>query len=239
VRVGKFCVSILAYLHFKTPFLANLFVLVSVCAKIYFYTVDNIAKKVYTIYRKKAHRILNTRSKYMNWEEIYGNIRAFAGRAATKINQTADMASLQVKLSMAESKLQEAYGALGKASFGHFVEDKQNFDEIAAGITDVKNAMMEIRSVKAQIEELRQRVADAEREVEAFKDTVSDTAAEAAQAHKAAQEAKREAEERAAAVRARQEEEAEPLEVFHFDDDDIITDLSNTGDAVDVVIEEE
>lgn len=175
----------------------------------------------------------------MNWEEIYGGIRAFAGRAATKINQTADMASLQVKLSMAESKLEQAYSALGKASFGHFVEDKQNFDEISAGITDVKNAMMEIRSVKAQIEELRQRVADAEKEVEAFKETISDTAAEAAQAHKVAQNAKREAEERAAAVRARQEEEAEPLEVFDFDDDDIITDVSDTGDAVDVVLEEE
>jgi chromosome segregation ATPase len=174
----------------------------------------------------------------MNWEEIYGNIRAFAGRAATKINQTADMASLQVKLSMAESKLQEAYGALGKASFGHFVEDKQNFDEISACIVSVKNAMLEIRTVKAQIEELRQRVAEAEREVEAFKDTVADTAAEAAQAHKVAQDAKREADERAAAVRAKQEEEAEPLEVFDFDDD-AITDVSGANDAVDIVIEEE
>ena len=53
----------------------------------------------------------------MNWEEIYGGIRAFAGRAATKINHTADMAALQVKLSMAERKLEEAYASLGKASF--------------------------------------------------------------------------------------------------------------------------
>ncbi len=178
----------------------------------------------------------------MNWEEIYGGIRAFAGRAATKINQTADMASLQVKLSVAENKLEQAYGALGKASFGHFVEDKQNFDEISACIMHVKNAMLEIRSVKAQIEELRQRVADAEKEAAAFKDTVADTAAEAAQAQKVAQEAKKEAEERAAAVRARQEEEEEPLEVFDFDDDDVITGVSNvsdTGDGDDIVMEEE
>lgn len=175
----------------------------------------------------------------MNWEEIYGGIRAFAGRAATKINQTADMAGLQVKLSMAETKLQEAYAELGRASFGHFVEDKENYDQIAACITNVKNAILEIRNVKAQIEELRQRVADAEREAAAFKETVADTAAEAAQAHKMAQEAKKDAEERAAAVRARQEEEAEPLEVFDFDDDDIITDVSGADDAVDVVIEEE
>ncbi len=175
----------------------------------------------------------------MNWEEIYGGIRAFAGRAATKINQTADMAGLQVKLSMAETKLQEAYAELGRASFGHFVEDKENYDQIAACITNVKNAILEIRNVKAQIEELRQRVADAEREAAAFKETVADTAAEAAQAHKMAQEAKKDAEERAAAVRAKQEEEAEPLEVFDFDDDDIITDVSGTDDAVDIVLEEE
>lgn len=175
----------------------------------------------------------------MNWEEIYGGIRAFAGRAATKINQTADMATLQVKLSMAETKLQEAYAELGRASFGHFVEDKENFDQIAACITNVKNAILDIRTVKAQIEELRQRVADAEREAAAFKETVADTAAEAAQAHKKAQEAKKDAEERAAAVRAQQEEEAEPLAVFDFDDDDIVTDVSGTDDAVDVVIEEE
>ena len=186
----------------------------------------------------------------MNWEEIYGGIRAFAGRAATKINQTADMAGLQVKLSMAETRLQEAYAELGRASFGHFVEDKENFDQIAACITNVKNAILDIRTVKAQIEELRQRVADAEREAASFKETVADTAAEAAQAHKMAQEAKKDAEERAAAVRAKQEEEAEPLEVFDFEDDDIITtipdadddivtDVSDTDDAVDIVLEEE
>ena len=175
----------------------------------------------------------------MNWEEIYGGIRAFAGRAATKINQTADMAALQVKLSMAEHKLEEAYAALGKASFGHFVEDKENFDQISVCITGVKNAMLEIRSIKQQIEELRQRALDAEIEVENFKDTVAETAAEAAQAHKVAKAAKEDAEQRAAAVRAKQEEEAEPLEVFDFDEDDFITDVSAANDAVEIDLETE
>ena len=173
----------------------------------------------------------------MNWEEIYGGIRAFAGRAATKINQTADMATLQVKLSMAEHKLEEAYAALGKASFGHFVEDKENFDQISFCITNVKNAMLEIRSVKQQIEELRERALEAEKDVEIFKDTISETAAEAANAVKVAKAAKEDAEERAAAVRAKQEEEAEPLEVFDFDDDDFITDVSETEDAVEIDLE--
>lgn len=175
----------------------------------------------------------------MNWDELYGGLRTLAGRAATKINQTADMAGLQVKLSMAERKLEEAYVALGRASFGHFVEDKENFDQISAGITAVKNAILEIRSVKAQIEELRQRAAEAEQEVEVFKGTIADTAAEAAQAAKIAQAAKKDAEQRAAAVRAKQEEEAEPLEVFDFDDDDFITNLSEGNDAVAIILEDE
>lgn len=178
----------------------------------------------------------------MNWENIYGGIRAFAGRAATKINQTADMATLQVKLSMAERKLEEAYAALGKASFGHFVEDKENFAEISARITEVKNAMLEIRSVKQQIEDLKERVAQAEAAAKTFNESVADVAAEAAAEHaqavKVAQAAKEDAEARAAAVRARQEEE-EPLEVFDFDEDDFITSVSDTADAVEIDLEVE
>ena len=178
----------------------------------------------------------------MNWEEIYSGIRSFAGRAATKINQTADMATLQVKLSMAEHKLEETYAALGKASFGHFVEDKENFAQISACITDVKNAMLEIRSIKKQIEDLKERVANAEAAAETFTDAVADVAAEAAaehaQATKAAEAARQNAEERAAVVRARQEEE-EPLEVFEFDEGDIITDVSNADGAVEIEIETE
>ncbi len=178
----------------------------------------------------------------MNWEEIYSGIRSFAGRAATKINQTADMATLQVKLSMAEHKLEETYAALGKASFGHFVEDKENFAQISACITDVKNAMLEIRSIKQQIEDLKDRVASAEAAAQTFTDSVADVAAEAAaehvQAAQVAQAAKAEAEARAAAVRARHEQE-EPLEVFDFDDDDFITDVSDAGDAVEIDLEVE
>ena len=179
----------------------------------------------------------------MNWEEIYSGIRSFAGRAATKINQTADMATLQVKLSMAEHKLEETYAALGRASFGHFVEDKENFAQISACITDVKNAMLEIRSIKTQIEELKERAANAVREAETFTDTVADVAAEAAaehaQAAAAAQAAKADAEARAEAVRAKQEEEAEPLEVFDFDEDDFVTAASDADDAVEIELETE
>ena len=214
---------------------------VSVCIKIYFYTVDNAANRVYTIYRKKPP-IFKKRSIRMNWEEIYSGIRSFAGRAATKINQTADMAALQVKLSMAERKLEEAYAALGKASFGHFVEDKENYAEISARITEVKNAMLEIRSIKQQIEDLKERVAQAEAAAKTFNESVAGVAAEAAAEHaqavKAAEAAKADAEVRAAAVRARQEAE-EPLEVFDFDEEDLVGGISNADGAVEIDLEVE
>ena len=98
----------------------------------------------------------------MNWEEIYSGIRSFAGRAATKINQTADMATLQVKLSMAEHKLEEAYAALGKVSFGHFVEDKKNFDDypLAVELFDSLNP-----SLKALKEPVTKELAETANEV--------------------------------------------------------------------------
>ena len=175
----------------------------------------------------------------MKWDEIYGNIRSLAGRAATKINQTADMATLQVKLTMAQSRLEEAYSALGRASFGHFVEDQDNFDEISVRITGVKNALLDVHNVETQIEDLRRRAAEAMENVEGFKDSVAEVANDAARAVQVAKEAEKDAAQRAAAVRARQEEEAEPLEVFDFQEDDFITNLSQTNDAVEIELETE
>lgn len=171
-----------------------------------------------------------TRSKCMNWEEVYSNIRSLAGRAATKLNQTADMASLQVKNSMAERKLEEAYAALGRAAFEHFVDDKENIDQISACITGVKDATLDVRAIKAQIEELKQRSLESVNRVE-------DTLTEAAKAARVAQAAKKEAEERAAAVAARQAEEQEPLEIFDFQEEDFLANVSDSTDAVDIVLE--
>lgn len=172
----------------------------------------------------------------MNWEEVYSNIRSFAGRAASKINQTADMASLQVKLSLAQHKLEEAYAALGRASFAHFVEDKDNIDKISECITGVKDATLDVRAINAQIEEVRRRSIDSVSRVE---NALTEKAAEATKAAQAAQAAKKDAEERAAAVAARQAEEDEPLEIFDFEEEDFITNVSSTADAVDIVTETE
>ena len=63
------------------------------------------------------------------------------------------------------------------------------------------------------------------------------TKIETANAVKVAKAAQEDANERAAAVRAKQEEEAEPLEVFDFDEDDFVTDVSLSDDAVEIDLE--
>jgi septal ring factor EnvC (AmiA/AmiB activator) len=99
--------------------------------------------------------------------------------------------------------------------------------------------MLDIRAVEAQIEDLRRRATEAANDVESFKGSVAEVAAEAAQAHKVAKDAEKDAEERAAAVRKQQEERSEPLEVFDFQEDDFITNLSKTDDAIEIELESE
>ena len=93
----------------------------------------------------------------MNWDEIYSGIKVFANRAATKINQSADIATLQVKLSMAERKLEETFAILGKAAYTHFTEDQDNSEKVAACIGAVQNVKMEIRALQEQIADAKRR----------------------------------------------------------------------------------
>jgi 5'-deoxynucleotidase YfbR-like HD superfamily hydrolase len=56
----------------------------------------------------------------MSWEQFREDAKRFVNRAASKINQTADIAGLQLKLSAAEHRLSTAYEALGEAAYLHF-----------------------------------------------------------------------------------------------------------------------
>ena len=93
----------------------------------------------------------------MNWDDLYSGIKDFANRAATKINQSADIATLQVKLSLAERKLEEAYAVLGKAAYRHFTEDEDRSDRVTACISAVQNIKIEIRALEEQIADAKRR----------------------------------------------------------------------------------
>jgi ParB family chromosome partitioning protein len=109
-------------------------------------------------------------------------------------------------------------------------------------------AVLMVEGEKAQVafaEELVRQglsVRQAEAAAKTFNESVAGVAAEAAAEHaqavKAAEAAKVDAEVRAAAVRARQEAE-EPLEVFDFDEEDLVGSISNADGAVEIDLEVE
>ncbi len=96
----------------------------------------------------------------MKWDDVYGNFKKFADRTAKKINQTADIATLQVKLSMAEKRLNEAFAFLGRAAYEHFSGDSDLSDKVMLAVESVNRIKSEIRSLEEQIEEAKQRAAE-------------------------------------------------------------------------------
>jgi len=94
----------------------------------------------------------------MNWDELAEALRKTVGKTADKINQTADLASMQVKLSMLEHKLVEAYTALGKVSYLHFSDlETDRSEEVAKAMEAVEVAKKNLRVMKAKIEKAKKK----------------------------------------------------------------------------------
>lgn len=92
----------------------------------------------------------------MTWDEFCSKCKQTVGTAADKINQTADIATLQVKLSVAEHKLNEAYTDLGRVAYHYFTNDDNTADTVSAAMDGVKAAKKEVDDLKAQIESRKQ-----------------------------------------------------------------------------------
>lgn len=112
----------------------------------------------------------------MNFDELYGNVKRFAHSAAKKINHTADMATLKVKLSSAESKLEEAYTLLGRTSYLHFTGEEDLSKRVALAVENVEAARCEVRKLRQQIAEAKAQEAAAK---ECRADIGADTDADA------------------------------------------------------------
>ena len=92
----------------------------------------------------------------MSWDHIREQVKRLANQAAAKVNRSADIASLQFKLTAANRKLEEAYTALGKAAYQHFSGGKATQSEkISAAMKTVNDIKREISELKAQIESLK------------------------------------------------------------------------------------
>ncbi len=88
----------------------------------------------------------------MSLESFYENAKRLANQAAKKINQGADLATLKLKLTIAEDKLEQAYAALGKATYLHFSEENNRTEAIAKAMERVKTELDAVALLKAEIE---------------------------------------------------------------------------------------
>ena len=55
----------------------------------------------------------------MSWDQFYSNVKSFAKKTVDQIDYSADLASLNVKLAVAEKKVNEAFCELGKVAYAH------------------------------------------------------------------------------------------------------------------------
>lgn len=96
----------------------------------------------------------------MTWDEFCNKAKKTVSKAADKINQTADLATLQVKLSMSEHKLEEEYAALGRVAYKHFTEENNAADEVAKAMEAVGAAQAVVDGYKQQIADLQKKNED-------------------------------------------------------------------------------
>ncbi len=97
----------------------------------------------------------------MTWDQFCKDMKKAADKAADKINQTADLAALQVKLGIAEHKLNDAYATLGRVAFQHFSQKDNNADAVAAACEAVKKAQKVCNKLKADIANAERQAAQA------------------------------------------------------------------------------
>lgn len=93
----------------------------------------------------------------MSWDTFCESVKKVAGQAADKINQTADLAALQVKLSMAESRLKDAHEGLGQVAYRHFSEEENTADDVAAAMKEVTKCRAACDKLRAEIEECKRK----------------------------------------------------------------------------------
>lgn len=98
----------------------------------------------------------------MNFDSIYSSVKDFAVRTADKLTHSADVATLQVKLAMAEKRLDEAYKNLGKLAYRNFSGKEDSAEKLQNAMSAVDVVKAEMKALKAQIEQKKREAAEAE-----------------------------------------------------------------------------
>lgn len=88
----------------------------------------------------------------MSWDSFYASFKRAVGTAADKINQTTDLAALQLKLGVAEHKLEAAYAQLGRDAYRQFTTEEDVVDAVEKSMKLVEDAQRVVNDLNARIE---------------------------------------------------------------------------------------
>ena len=85
----------------------------------------------------------------MSWDQFYNNVKHTVGKAATRLEQSADLASLQIQLTSAERKMQNAYTLLGRIYYRHAIKpSEETEEELAKALKAVALARRDVREMR-------------------------------------------------------------------------------------------
>ena len=91
----------------------------------------------------------------MSWNSFCNGFKKAVGTAADKINQTTDLATLQVKLGVAERKLEAAYAQLGRDAYRQFTTEEDVVAAVEKSMKRVAAAQKVVDSLNVRIEECK------------------------------------------------------------------------------------
>ena len=111
----------------------------------------------------------------MSWDSFYSSFKRAVGTAAEKINQTTDLATLQIKLGVAEHKLEAAYAQLGRDAYRQFTTDEDVVDAVSKSMTQVEKAQKVVNDLNAQIEKCKASSTDGTKTADESTDPKGDT----------------------------------------------------------------
>ncbi len=100
----------------------------------------------------------------MTWEELRENLKTMTRRAAGKVSETVDLASLQVKLSLAQKELNEAYEQLGRVAYRHFSEEADRSEKVAIWVAAVDRKRAAVKKLEEEIARLKASAAESREE---------------------------------------------------------------------------
>ena len=117
----------------------------------------------------------------MSWDQFCSNVKNIARKTVDRIDYSADLANLNVKLAMAEKKVSEAYTELGKVAYSHFSGEENGADEVAKAMVQVNDAKRAVAELKLRIKRMKAERAKAQQEAEQQRETAKEEASKAAE----------------------------------------------------------